>query len=166
MTTAIKRRFENVVIRASAGTGKTFQLTNRFIGLVSAGEPLDTILATTFTRKAGRRDSRPRSVSSGGGLAGCRQTVRNGPTRRGCHPRPRPLPGRPPGHGARLAPDSSQHARQFLHSSGPRFQPRTGTPSRLANRRRPGRSADPRRCDSGRIGEGIDRRRGEPGCTC
>ena len=52
MTTAAKRRFENVVIRASAGTGKTFQLTNRFIGLVSAGEPLDTILATTFTRKA------------------------------------------------------------------------------------------------------------------
>ena len=52
MTPAVKRRFENVVIRASAGTGKTFQLTNRFIGLVSAGEPLDTILATTFTRKA------------------------------------------------------------------------------------------------------------------
>ena len=52
MTVEAKRRFENVVIRASAGTGKTFQLTNRFIGLVSAGEPLDTILATTFTRKA------------------------------------------------------------------------------------------------------------------
>ena len=52
MTPAVKRRFENVVIRASAGTGKTFQLTNRFIGLVSAGEPLDTILAATFTRKA------------------------------------------------------------------------------------------------------------------
>ncbi len=52
MTSSSERRFENVVIRASAGTGKTFQLTNRFIGLVSAGEPLDTILATTFTRKA------------------------------------------------------------------------------------------------------------------
>ena len=44
--------FENVVIRASAGTGKTFQLTNRFVGLIAADEPLDTILASTFTRKA------------------------------------------------------------------------------------------------------------------
>ena len=41
-----------VVIRASAGTGKTFQLTNRFLALALAGVPLDTILATTFTRKA------------------------------------------------------------------------------------------------------------------
>jgi ATP-dependent exoDNAse (exonuclease V) beta subunit len=40
-----------VVIRASAGTGKTFQLSNRFIAL-AAEEPLDDILATTFTRKA------------------------------------------------------------------------------------------------------------------
>jgi len=45
------RRFPNELIRASAGTGKTFQLSNRFIGLAAAGEPLDTILATTFTRK-------------------------------------------------------------------------------------------------------------------
>ena len=52
MTATTKRLFQNVVIRASAGTGKTFQLTNRFIGLVAAAEPLDTILATTFTRKA------------------------------------------------------------------------------------------------------------------
>jgi ATP-dependent exoDNAse (exonuclease V) beta subunit len=40
------------VIRASAGTGKTYQLSNRFLGLLAAGEPLDEILATTFTRKA------------------------------------------------------------------------------------------------------------------
>ena len=46
------RHFENVVIRASAGTGKTFQLSNRFLGLAAAEEPFDTILATTFTRKA------------------------------------------------------------------------------------------------------------------
>ncbi len=46
------RPFANTVIRASAGTGKTFQLSNRFIGLAAAGEPLDTILASTFTRKA------------------------------------------------------------------------------------------------------------------
>ena len=41
----------HTVIRASAGTGKTFQLSNRFIGL-AVRQPLDTILATTFTRKA------------------------------------------------------------------------------------------------------------------
>jgi ATP-dependent exoDNAse (exonuclease V) beta subunit len=46
------RCFPNTVIRASAGTGKTFQLSNRFLGLVFAGAPLDSILATTFTRKA------------------------------------------------------------------------------------------------------------------
>ena len=44
--------FSNVVIRASAGTGKTFQLANRFIGLVADGRPQDAILASTFTRKA------------------------------------------------------------------------------------------------------------------
>jgi ATP-dependent exoDNAse (exonuclease V) beta subunit len=44
--------FFPTVIRASAGTGKTFQLTNRFLGLVFAAVPLDSILATTFTRKA------------------------------------------------------------------------------------------------------------------
>ncbi|MCB0359756.1 MAG: UvrD-helicase domain-containing protein, partial [Bdellovibrionales bacterium] len=40
------------LIRASAGTGKTFQLTNRLIGLLNAGQGIDQILATTFTRKA------------------------------------------------------------------------------------------------------------------
>jgi ATP-dependent helicase/nuclease subunit A len=42
----------NLIIRASAGTGKTFQLANRFIGLLLRDEPVDEILATTFTRKA------------------------------------------------------------------------------------------------------------------
>jgi len=46
------RQFENQVIRASAGTGKTHQLSNRFLGLAAADVPLDSILATTFTRKA------------------------------------------------------------------------------------------------------------------
>ena len=40
------------LIRANAGTGKTFQLTNRFLALVLRGHSPDTILATTFTRKA------------------------------------------------------------------------------------------------------------------
>ncbi len=44
--------FSRTVIRASAGTGKTFQLSNRYLGLLNAGVAPDQILATTFTRKA------------------------------------------------------------------------------------------------------------------
>jgi ATP-dependent exoDNAse (exonuclease V) beta subunit len=40
------------VIRASAGTGKTFSLTNRLLFLILRGADPSTILATTFTRKA------------------------------------------------------------------------------------------------------------------
>ncbi|MEX0745436.1 MAG: UvrD-helicase domain-containing protein [Phycisphaeraceae bacterium] len=40
------------VIRASAGAGKTYQLTLRYLRLLAAGVPAETILATTFTRKA------------------------------------------------------------------------------------------------------------------
>lgn len=40
-----------LVIRASAGTGKTFQLSNRYITLLRTAPP-DRILASTFTRKA------------------------------------------------------------------------------------------------------------------
>lgn len=41
-----------LLIRASAGTGKTFQLSNRLLQIVLSGQSLDPILATTFTRKA------------------------------------------------------------------------------------------------------------------
>ena len=41
-----------VIVRASAGTGKTHRLAVRCIELAARGEPLDAILATTFTRKA------------------------------------------------------------------------------------------------------------------
>ena len=44
--------FGHVMIRASAGTGKTFQLSNRYLGLASRGAAVDQILASTFTRKA------------------------------------------------------------------------------------------------------------------
>jgi len=47
-----QRLLPHLVIRASAGSGKTFQLSNRFLELVFAREPLDQVLATTFTRKA------------------------------------------------------------------------------------------------------------------
>ncbi len=40
------------VLLASAGTGKTFQLSNRYLALVLHGVDLDQMLATTFTRKA------------------------------------------------------------------------------------------------------------------
>ena len=45
-------RFPHVLISASAGTGKTFQLSNRYLGLLHSGVMPDQILATTFTRKA------------------------------------------------------------------------------------------------------------------
>lgn len=45
-------RFPPQVIQASAGTGKTYRLTNRYISLLFAGLSPDRILATTFTRKA------------------------------------------------------------------------------------------------------------------
>jgi len=41
-----------VIVRASAGTGKTHTLAVRCIELLAEGESLDSILATTFTRKA------------------------------------------------------------------------------------------------------------------
>lgn len=41
-----------LLIRASAGTGKTYQLTGRLLGLLLQGVPVESLLATTFTRKA------------------------------------------------------------------------------------------------------------------
>jgi ATP-dependent exoDNAse (exonuclease V) beta subunit len=46
------RLFPHTVIRASAGSGKTFQLTSRYIALLHRGVPPEKILAVTFTRKA------------------------------------------------------------------------------------------------------------------
>jgi ATP-dependent exoDNAse (exonuclease V) beta subunit len=43
---------QHTIIRASAGTGKTFQLSNRYLRLILAGQSAERILATTFTRKA------------------------------------------------------------------------------------------------------------------
>jgi ATP-dependent helicase/nuclease subunit A len=43
---------KNLLILASAGSGKTFQLGNRLIGLVAHGVAPEKIVALTFTRKA------------------------------------------------------------------------------------------------------------------
>lgn len=43
---------DSVVISASAGTGKTFSLTNRYLSLLASGVPAGRIVALTFTRKA------------------------------------------------------------------------------------------------------------------
>ncbi len=48
----LKPTVPNYIIRASAGTGKTFALSNRYLQLIAAGHHCDSILATTFTRKA------------------------------------------------------------------------------------------------------------------
>ncbi|MCH2181865.1 MAG: UvrD-helicase domain-containing protein [Mariniblastus sp.] len=45
------KTFSNDVIRASAGTGKTYRLSNRYLQLLASGVPCESILATTFTRK-------------------------------------------------------------------------------------------------------------------
>jgi len=43
---------KNLQILASAGTGKTYQLSNRIVGLIASGVEPERIVALTFTRKA------------------------------------------------------------------------------------------------------------------
>lgn len=43
---------KNLLILASAGSGKTYQLTNRIAGLVARGQAPERMIALTFTRKA------------------------------------------------------------------------------------------------------------------
>ncbi|MDY0146389.1 MAG: UvrD-helicase domain-containing protein, partial [Kiritimatiellia bacterium] len=42
----------NAALAASAGTGKTFALSNRYLALLAAGAEPASIVALTFTRKA------------------------------------------------------------------------------------------------------------------
>lgn len=52
MTGTIGKLPLHCVVMASAGTGKTHQLSTRLIALLAMGAPAGSILATTFTRKA------------------------------------------------------------------------------------------------------------------
>ncbi|HSR33388.1 MAG TPA: UvrD-helicase domain-containing protein [Anaerolineae bacterium] len=51
---AIRERGHDVVVTAGAGTGKTRTLVARYLSLLAEGQPLRSILAITFTRKAAR----------------------------------------------------------------------------------------------------------------
>ena len=51
MVDELRGEFPNQIIRASAGTGKTFALSNRYLRLLASGAQCETILATTFTKK-------------------------------------------------------------------------------------------------------------------
>ena len=46
------RLLQNEMILASAGAGKTYQLTDRYVGLMARGVDPERIIALTFTRKA------------------------------------------------------------------------------------------------------------------
>ena len=43
---------QSTMIRASAGSGKTWQLANRYLSLMVLGAAPEKIIALTFTRKA------------------------------------------------------------------------------------------------------------------
>jgi ATP-dependent helicase/nuclease subunit A len=46
------QNLRNEMILASAGSGKTYRLTNRFVHLLALGVSPERIIALTFTRKA------------------------------------------------------------------------------------------------------------------
>ena len=104
----------NVVLEASAGTGKTSVLVTRYVNLLTRGVDPANILAITFTRKAAA-EMRERIIRELRRAAGAVDV------------RPRPLGGDP--RSARRHPD--QHDRRFLPVAAARVPARGGSRSRL-----------------------------------
>ena len=157
-----QRGFPHLVIRASAGTGKTFQLANRFLGLVAAGEPADSILATTFTRKAAGEILARVFVRIAEAAADAEKLDELAQPDRRCLSRSPAVPGLVGPLGPPLAPAPRLHARQFLHPDRGVSASSWGC-DRLADRQRgvrlataiAGGTRDPRRP--------TDQQRGETG---
>jgi ATP-dependent helicase/nuclease subunit A len=61
--------YESFIVSASAGSGKTYQLSKRFLHLVAAGAPPSGILTVTFTKKAAS-EMRARILSEAARLIG------------------------------------------------------------------------------------------------
>ncbi|MHC4590468.1 MAG: UvrD-helicase domain-containing protein, partial [Planctomycetota bacterium] len=51
-TVCTPKALKHTFLLASAGSGKTWQLTSRYLQLIAAGAPPASILASTFTRAA------------------------------------------------------------------------------------------------------------------
>ena len=49
---AIENRNHNIIVPASAGTGKTFTMTNRIIEYLKEGNDIDNYLIVSFTEAA------------------------------------------------------------------------------------------------------------------
>ena len=52
MNSSYQKRINGNIIAASAGTGKTYQLTSRFVALLALGAKPEKMIALTFTKKA------------------------------------------------------------------------------------------------------------------
>ena len=52
MSTPHHKQISGNLIAASAGTGKTYQLTSRFVALLALGARPEKMIALTFTKKA------------------------------------------------------------------------------------------------------------------
>ena len=138
--------FPNAVIRARAGTGKTYQLAVRFIGLLAAGARPDEILATTFTRKAaGEILDR---ICSGWRSRGRRRRTReagdgDGPKTA----QPSQVPGAAHGDRPPAAHAAVWHARQLLLQVATSFGHELGLPPGWTTREELDDGTAPRRSD-------------------
>ena len=126
---------KNTVIRALAGTGKTFQLSNRFIGLLAAGQPLDAHFGDDVHPQGGRRDPGPRPGAHWPTRCSTRRSSRSLPStsraRRWTAAGAWPAAGNAPP----LAPPADQHAGQLLHRDRAELRPGAGAPAGLGDRR-------------------------------